>query len=130
MDTIANHLTAIRNALKARHEKITLKSSYINQEITRILQEKGYIQSFKVHQATPQNRIEIELKYNPKTKKPAITSLKRISKPSRRRYTKATDLPHVLNGLGIAILSTSQGVLTDKEARKKNIGGEELCHIY
>lgn len=130
MDPIANYLTAIRNALKAQRKSLITKSSSIIKEITKVLQEKGYIQSYTFHDEAPQGRIEIVLKYNSKTQRPAITSLKRISKLSRRHYTKAADLPHVLNGLGIAVISTSQGIMTDKEARKKNIGGEIICYVY
>ena len=130
-DPIADLLTRLRNAIKAGHRTLEIKSSKIKKCIVQILHEKGYIQSYHFEEKqTPQGKIKLGLKYHPSTKANAIVKLQRISKPSVRRYSKASQLPHVLNGLGIAIISTSQGVMSDKEARKKNIGGEVLCHIY
>jgi small subunit ribosomal protein S8 len=115
----------------ARHMVVEIPASNIKKNITKVLHEKGYILSYKFDdEKGPQGTIKIALKYNPETKMPAIKEMRRISKPSLRQYTGKDDIPRVLNGLGIAILSTSKGVLTDKEARKENIGGEVLCHIY
>ena len=131
MDPIADYLTCIRNALQARHNTLIVKSSFVKKEITKLLKDKGYITNYVFDEdPSPQGSIKIVLRYNPKTKQPAITCIDRISKPSLRRYTKAKDLPHVLNGLGIAILSTSQGIMSDKEARKQKIGGEVICYVY
>lgn len=130
-DPIANLLTRIRNAIHAKHRRLEVKSSRMNKSIIEILHEKGYIQNYQFLDAEgPQGTIKIALKYNPNTKENALRKLQRISKPSLRKYSKAVDLPHVFNGLGIAIVSTSQGVMSDKEARKKNIGGEILCYIF
>ncbi len=130
-DPIADLLTRLRNAIKARHRTLEIKSSKMKKSIIQVLHEKGYIQNYAFQDKQgPQGTIKVGLKYNPTTKENAITKLQRISKPSVRKYNKAIELPHVLNGLGIAIVSTSQGVMSDKEARKKNIGGEVLCYIY
>lgn len=130
-DPTADLLTRIRNAIHAKHRRLEIKSSRMNKSIIEILHEKGYIQNYQFLDAQGvQGNIKIALKYNPNTKENALRKLQRISKPSLRKYSKATDLPHVLNGLGIAIISTSQGVMSDKEARKKNIGGEILCYIF
>ncbi len=130
-DPISDYLTRIRNAQMARHMVVEIPASNIKKNITKVLHEKGYILSYKFDdEKGPQGTIKIALKYNPETKMPAIKEMRRISKPSLRQYTGKDDIPRVLNGLGIAILSTSKGVLTDKEARKENIGGEVLCHIY
>ncbi len=129
-DPIADYLTRLRNAIKARHRIVEIPASNIKKEITRVLYEKGYIQSYKFEDKDVQGTIKIALKYNPDTRESAIQSLKRVSRPGLRKYASADTLPRVLNGLGIAILSTSKGVTTDKEARKDNIGGEVLCYIY
>ncbi|MDX2301556.1 MAG: 30S ribosomal protein S8 [Microscillaceae bacterium] len=130
-DPIADYLTRIRNAIKARHRIVEIPASNIKKEITKVLHEKGYIQNYKFDdQATVQGVIKIALKYNPETREPAIMSLTRISKPGLRKYVDRNSLPRVLNGLGIAILSTSKGVMTDKEARNLNVGGEVLCYVY
>jgi small subunit ribosomal protein S8 len=129
-DPIADFLTRIRNAIKAKHRVVEIPASNIKKEMTRVLFEKGYIQNYKFDTDTPQGSIKIALKYNPVTKESAILSLQRVSKPGLRKYSKSDDVPRVLNGLGIAILSTSKGVMTDKEARTLNIGGEVLCFIY
>ncbi|MDW7694994.1 30S ribosomal protein S8 [Flammeovirgaceae bacterium SG7u.111] len=130
-DPIADYLTRLRNAIKANHRIVEVPASNIKKEITKVLHEKGYIQGYKFVEGTnPQGLIKIALKYHPSTKSSAIMNMERISKPGLRQYAKADGLPRVLNGLGIAILSTSRGVLTDKEARQLNVGGEVLCYVY
>ena len=128
-DPIADYLTRIRNAVMANHRIVEIPSSGIKKEITKILFEKGYILNFKFEEDTRPGIIKIALKYHPVSKVSALTTLDRISKPGLRKYVDADHLPRVLNGLGIAILSTSQGIMTDKEARVKKIGGEVLCYI-
>ncbi|PIQ50116.1 MAG: 30S ribosomal protein S8 [Cytophagales bacterium CG12_big_fil_rev_8_21_14_0_65_40_12] len=129
-DPIADYLTRLRNALKAKHRVVDIPASNLKKEITNVLHEKGYILNFKFEEDGPQGNIKIALKYNRATRKPAIEKLVRISKPGLRKYVGAEELPRVLNGLGIAIISTSKGIMTDKEARNLHIGGEVLCHIY
>jgi small subunit ribosomal protein S8 len=129
-DPIADFLTRIRNAIMAKHRVVEIPASNIKRDITRILYDKGYILNYKFENEGPQGSIKIALKYHPETKHPAIKNIERISTPGLRQYTGKDELPRVLNGLGIAILSTSQGVMTDKEARQKNIGGEVLCYVY
>jgi small subunit ribosomal protein S8 len=129
-DPIADFLTRIRNAIMAKHRVVEIPASNIKRDITRILYDKGYILNYKFENEGPQGSIKIALKYHPETKHPAIKNIERISTPGLRKYTGKDELPRVLNGLGIAILSTSQGVMTDKEARQKNIGGEVLCYVY
>ena len=128
-DPIADFLTRIRNAVKAGHKVVELPASKMKKEITRILHEKGYILSYKFMEEGPQGTIKIALKYHPESKKSAIKTLKRVSTPGLRRYTGVQDMPRVLNGLGIAIMSTSRGVMTDKEARDLNVGGEVICFV-
>ena len=129
-DPIADYLTRIRNAVMANHKVVEIPASNIKKDMTRILFEKGYILNYKFEDEGPQGNIKIALKYNPATKANAIKSLQRISKPGLRKYVDSEHLPRVLNGLGVAIISTSQGVMTDKEARSLNIGGEVLCYVY
>ena len=129
-DPIADYLTRIRNAVMANHRVVEIPASNIKKEMTKILFEKGYILNYKFEEEGPQGSIKIALKYNPETKLNAIKSLKRISKPGLRKYVDSNHIPRVLNGLGVAILSTSQGVMTDKEARNLGIGGEVLCYVY
>ena len=129
-DPIADYLTRVRNAIMAGHKMVEIPASNIKKEITKVLFEKGYILNYKFDDNDIQGKIKIALKYHPETKLPAIKKLERISKPGLRKYTNSKELPRVLNGLGIAIISTSQGVVTDKEARSKNIGGEVLCYVY
>ena len=129
-DPIADYLTRIRNAQSANHRVLDIPASNVKKEITKVLFDKGYIANYKFEQVGPQGNIKIALKYNPATKAPAIVKLERISKPGLRKYAGAGELPRVLNGLGIAIISTSKGIMTDKEARVQNIGGEVLCHVY
>ena len=129
-DPIADYLTRLRNAIKARHRIVEIPASNIKKEITKVLFDKGYISNYKFEDSTVQGTIKIALKYNAVTKQSAIVALERISKPGLRKYRGSTELPRVLNGLGIAILSTSKGVITDKEAKVLNVGGEVLCYIY
>ena len=129
-DPIADFLTRVRNAIKANHRIVEIPASNLKKEITKILYEKGYILNYKFEDQKPQGIIKIALKYNPEDRKSAIKSIQRVSRPGLRHYTGHEDMPRVLNGLGIAILSTSHGVMTDKEARTKNIGGEVLCYVY
>lgn len=129
-DPISDYLTRIRNAVMANHRVVEIPASKIKMDITRILFDKGYILNYKMEEDGKQGIIKIALKYHPETKKNAIKHLERVSRPGLRRYSSSAELPRVLNGLGIAIISTSQGVLTDKEARAKNVGGEVICYVY
>jgi small subunit ribosomal protein S8 len=129
-DPIADYLTRLRNAIKANHRVVEVPSSKIKKEITKVLYEKGYIQSYRFDDSSVQGTIKIALKYNPATKQSAIVNLERVSKPGLRKYAHLENLPRVLNGLGVAILSTSKGVITEKEARNLNVGGEVLCYVY
>ena len=130
-DPIADYLTRLRNAMKAKHRVLDIPASNVKKEITKVLHEKGYILNYKFEDTkNHQGNIKIALKYNPETNKPAIYHLERVSKPGLRKYTPADTLPRVLNGMGIAILSTSKGVITDKEARDMHVGGEVLCYVY
>jgi small subunit ribosomal protein S8 len=129
-DPIADYLTRLRNAIKASHRIVEIPASNIKKEITKVLHDKGYIQNYKFEQNGPQGTIKIALKVNPATKQNAIVSLERVSTPGLRKYVKHDELPRVINGLGIAIVSTSKGVMTDKEARTEGIGGEVLCYVY
>jgi small subunit ribosomal protein S8 len=128
-DPIADYLTRIRNAVNANHRIVEIPGSNIKREITRILFDKGYILNYKFVEDDKQGIIKIALKYHPKNKVPAISKLERISRPGLRNYVNAEEMPRVLNGLGIAIVSTSQGLMTDKEARNLHIGGEVLCYV-
>lgn len=130
-DPIADYLTRLRNAVKANHRVVDIPASNIKKEITKILFDKGFILSYKFED-TPnkQGNIKIALKYHPVSKAPAIKKLERISSPGLRKYVGIDAMPRVINGLGIAILSTSKGVMTDKEARNQNVGGEVLCYVY
>lgn len=128
-DPIADYLTRIRNAVKASHRVVEIPASNLKKAITKILFEKGYILNYKFEDDDKQGIIKIALKFHPVTKLPAISQLQRVSRPGLRKYSDANSLPRVLNGLGIAILSTSMGVITDKEARKLKVGGEVLCYI-
>lgn len=129
-DPISDFLTRIRNAIRANHRIVEIPSSNMKKEITKVLHDKGYIQNFKFEDDDKQGKIKIALKYNPVTKKPAIIKIDRVSKPGLRKYAGTDNLPKVINGLGIAIISTSKGVITDKEAREMHIGGEVLCYVY
>ncbi len=129
-DPIADYLTRVRNAIHAGHKVVEIPASNLKKNITKILFDKGYILNYKFLDDGPQGKIKIALKYHPETKQPAIRSLERVSTPGLRKYVSADELPRVLNGLGISILSTSKGIMSDKEARKMNIGGEVLCYVY
>ena len=130
-DPISDYLTRLRNAQMAGHKVVDIPASNLKKEITKILHDKGYILNYKFEDETNfQGNIKVALKYNVRTKMPAIKKLIRISKPGLRKYTDSKNLPRVINGLGIAIISTSKGVITDKEARDLNIGGEVICHVY
>ena len=130
-DPIADYLTRVRNAIGAGRQVVEVPASNVKKEITKVLFDKGYIQNYKFEdEVNYQGNIKIALKYNPISKKNAIVGLERASKPGLRKYVGSKQLPRVLNGLGIAILSTSRGIITDKEARKLNIGGEVLCYVY
>lgn len=130
-DPIADYLTRLRNAIKANHRIVDIPASGLKKELTRILKEKGYILNYKFEDdINYQGNIKIALKYNPETKTSAIKALKRVSKPGLRQYCDSSSIPRVLNGLGVAIISTSKGVVTDKEARDMGVGGEVLCYVY
>jgi small subunit ribosomal protein S8 len=130
-DPISDYLTRLRNAIKANHKVVEIPASNLKKEITKVLFDKGYILNYKFEQGdSPQGTIKIALKYNVETRESAISSLERISSPGLRQYRGIDNLPKVLNGLGVAIISTSKGVITDKEARKMNVGGEVLCYVY
>jgi small subunit ribosomal protein S8 len=130
-DPIADYLIRIKNAVAAGHRLVEIPASNMKKEITKILFDQGYILNYKFEETeNKQGLIKIALKYHPVTKVPAIRGVKRISKPGLRKYSKCKNLPRVLNGLGIAIISTPKGIMTDKEARRQNVGGEVLCYIY
>lgn len=129
-DPIADFLTRVRNAQMARHRIVEIPASNVKKRITEILYDKGYILKYKFEDDNKQGIIKIALKYDPQTKEPAIKSLERVSRPGLRQYAKPNELRRVQSGLGIAIVSTSKGVMTDKEARTNNVGGEVLCNIY
>jgi small subunit ribosomal protein S8 len=129
-DPISDYLTRIRNAIMANHRIVEIPASNIKKDITKILYDKGYILNYKVENEGVQGTIKIALKYNAESKRNAIKHLERISRPGLRKYVDVSELPRVLNGLGVAIISTSQGIITDKEARTRKIGGEVLCYVY
>lgn len=129
-DPIADYLTRVRNAIKANHLIVEVPASNIKKRITEVLYANGFINSYKFVEEGPQGSIKIALKYNPETRKNAIMHIERISKPGLRKYVGSDAMPRVLNGLGIAIVSTSKGVMTDREARRQHVGGEVLCFVY
>ena len=129
-DPIADYLTRLRNAIMAHHRVVEVPASNLKKEITKILFEQGYILNYKFIDDGPQGTIKVALKYNPVTKTNAIKCLKRVSKPGLRKDTGYKDMPRVINGLGIAIISTSKGVMTNKEASEQKVGGEVLCYVY
>ncbi len=129
-DPIADYLTRVRNAILASHKLVKVPASNLKKEITKILHEQGYITNYKFEDDDKQGTIKIALKYDHISNEPAIRLLERVSKPGLRKYSNCKELPRVINGLGIAIVSTSKGAMTDKQARKENIGGEILCYIY
>ena len=129
-DPIADFLTRVRNAVRANHRVVEIPASNLKKDITKILFDQGYILSYKFDDSTVQGTIKIALKYNKETKEPVIRKLQRISKPGLRKYSSSTELPRILNGLGIAFGSTSHGVMTGKQAQRENVGGEVLCYVY
>ena len=129
-DPIADFLTRLRNAIQAKYRVVEVPASNLKKDITKILFEKGYILNYKFVEDGPQGTIKIALKYEPETKASAIQSLQRVSRPGMRKYTGYREMPRVINGLGIAIVSTSKGVMTNKEASAEKIGGEVLCYVY
>ena len=129
-DPIADYLTRIRNANAAKHRVVEIPASKVKKEITKILFDQGYILSYKFEDKTAQGSIKIALKYDKFTKEPVIRELQRISKPGLRKYAGASEIPRILNGLGIAVVSTSHGVMTGKQAQRENVGGEVLCYVY
>ena len=129
-DPIADFLTRISNAVKANHRVVEIPASNLKKEITKILFDQGYILSYKFDDSSVQGTIKIALKYNKETKEPVIKKIQRISKPGLRKYSSAGEMPRILNGLGIAIVSTSHGVITAKQAQRENVGGELLCYVY
>ncbi|MEZ7496197.1 30S ribosomal protein S8 [Leeuwenhoekiella aequorea] len=129
-DTIADFLTRIRNAAAANHRVVEIPASNLKKEITKILFDQGYILSYKFEDKTAQGSIKIALKYDKETKDSVIKDIQRISKPGLRKYSSSKDVPRILNGLGISIVSTSKGVMTGKQAQQENVGGEVLCYVY
>ena len=129
-DPIADYLTRLRNAIKAQHRVVDIPSSKLKKEITKILFDQGYILNYKFEDNAVQGAIKIALKYDKQTNKPAIKSIQRASRPGLRQYKGSEELPRVLNGLGVAIISTSKGVMTDKKARQEKVGGEVICYVY
>ncbi|SDS56510.1 30S ribosomal protein S8 [Gramella sp. MAR_2010_147] len=129
-DPIADYLTRIRNANAANHRVVEIPASNVKKEITKILFDQGYILSYKFEDTTAQGTIKIALKYDKLTKDPVIKKIQRISKPGLRKYAGSTEIPRILNGLGIAIVSTSHGVMTGKQAKANKVGGEVLCYVY
>ena len=128
-DPVADLLTRIRNANMAWHDQVEVLSSKLNMEIVKILHSEGFVKNYEVTKDKAQSRIKVGLKYGPRKEK-VITDLKRVSKPGRRVYTKRGDIPRVLGGLGIAVISTSRGIMTDREARRLGVGGEVLCYVW
>ena len=128
-DPIADYLTRVRNAIRANHKVVSIPASKLKKEITKILFDQGYILSYKFEDDSAQGSIKIALKYTKENNESVITNISRISKPGLRKYSGSTDLPRVLNGLGIAIVSTSKGVMTAKQARTENVGGEVICYV-
>jgi len=129
-DPIADYLTRIRNASAAKLKTVEIPASNVKKAMTQILFDQGYITDYKFQEDNKQGSIKIALKYNPSTRVPAITKLERASRPGLRKYSSSTEMPRVLNGLGIAIVSTSKGVVTGKQAKRENVGGEVLCYVY
>jgi small subunit ribosomal protein S8 len=128
-DPVGDMLTRLRNASRARHDKVTLPASKLKVEIARVLKDEGFIADYVLHEAQPQSEMTLQLKYGP-DRAPVITGIRRVSRPGLRRYTNHREIPQVLGGLGISILSTSRGIMADTEARKQKVGGELLCTVY
>lgn len=129
-DPIADYLTRVRNAVMANHRVVEIPASNLKKEITKILFDQGYILSYKFDDTSVQGTIKIALKYDKETKEPVIRKIQRLSKPGLRKYASADEMPRILNGLGIAIVSTSHGVMTGKQAHRENVGGELICYVY
>ncbi len=129
-DPVADYLTRLRNAITVKHRIVDIPASNLKKAITKILFEKGYILNYIFEDEGPQGNIKIALKYNPNTKANAIKGLERASRPGLRKYNGSADMPRVQNGLGVAVVSTSKGVMTDKDARRRGIGGEVLCEVW
>ena len=129
-DPIADYLTRIRNAVSAKHRVVEIPASNLKKEITKILFDQGYILSYKFEDSTVQGTVKIALKYNKLSQESVIKKIQRLSKPGLRKYSNSNDLPRILNGLGIAIVSTSKGVMTAKQAKRHNVGGEVICYVY
>ena len=129
-DPIADYLTRIRNAVRANHRVVEIPASNLKKEMTKILFDQGYILSYKFDDSTSQGSIKIALKYTKDSKESVIKKIQRISKPGLRKYASSSEIPRILNGLGIAIVSTSHGVMTGKQAQRENVGGEVLCYVY
>lgn len=129
-DPIADYLTRVRNAISAGHRVVEIPASNLKKEMTKILFDQGYILSYQFNDSSVQGTIKIALKYDKETKESVIRKIQRISTPGLRKYVSAKEMPRVLNGLGIAIVSTSKGVMTNKKARQENVGGEVLCYVY
>ena len=129
-DPIADYLTRIRNAVRANHKVVEIPASNLKKEMTKILFDQGYILSYKFDDSTSQGVIKIALKYTKDTKESVIKKIQRISKPGLRKYASSKEMPRILNGLGIALVSTSHGVMTGKQAQRENVGGEILCYVY
>jgi len=129
-DPIADYLTRIRNAVRANHRVVEIPASNLKKEMTKILFDQGYILSYKFDDSTSQGSIKIALKYTKDNKESVIKKIQRISKPGLRKYASSSEMPRILNGLGIAIVSTSRGVMTGKQAQRENVGGEILCYVY
>ena len=129
-DPIADYLTRVRNAVRASHRVVEIPASNLKKDITKILFQQGYVLSYKFDDSSVQGTIKIALKYNKETKEPVIKQIQRISKPGLRKYASSKELPRILNGLGIAIVSTSHGVMTGKQAKRDNVGGEVICYVY
>ena len=129
-DPIADYLTRIRNAVRANHRVVEVPASNLKKEMTKILFDQGYILSYKFEDSTVQGTIKIALKYNKLSQESVIRKIQRLSKPGLRKYSNSNDLPRILNGLGIAIVSTSKGVMTAKQAKRHNVGGEVICYVY
>jgi small subunit ribosomal protein S8 len=128
-DPVGDMLTRLRNASRARHDKLVMPSSKLKEQVARVLKEEGFIADYVAHDLKPQAQLTIQLKYGP-DREPVITGIKRVSKPGLRRFTAVRNIPRVLGGMGISILSTSRGVMVDHEARKQKVGGELICTVY
>jgi small subunit ribosomal protein S8 len=128
-DPVGDMVTRIRNASRARHDKVVIPASKLKLEVARVLKDEGFIADFTLHEAKPQSEISVQLKYGP-DRSPVITGIKRVSKPGLRRYTNSREIPRVLGGMGVCVLTTSRGIMSDNEARKQKVGGEILCTVY